>query len=664
LANIIGTIKNIARRFLDLNQLDQWLAWNAGIPLGGGSVTPDAAMTTTAVFACVRVLGETVGSLPLHVYKKTGKMVEIARDYPLYKVLHDRPNPRLSSMGFREMLTGHMALRGNGYAKIIYDGQYRTKALYPIHPGRIKPMLVDGEKVYRVTMKNGSTEIWPEEMVLHLPALNYDGLEGYSPITVCNRTMRITRSAEEYDEAFFTKGATLDGFIRHPSRLSPDARGKLKKYWEENHTGVKNYHGIGVLDEGMEWQNVGLNPADAQLLSTREFQLEEIARMFRIPLHMIQDMKGATFSNIEQQSLDFLIHTMTPWLVRWEQEMNYMLIPERDYGKYYIKFNVNGLLRADTKTRYESYASAKQNGWMSANDIRELEDKNPVEGGDVYLVAVNMMPSTDVGKIPESNETVPGVGDVKRDLDRKDVEHRAREPITRLRLRESYRGLFADAAGRLTRKEVNDIGRAAKSYLPGDTSGFSDWVTGYYGDGKLQDYLKKNFAPVVNSYAEEIYAAAEVEAGIGAEGMTAERQVYADGYVDVLAARHAGESRGQMEAIIADGEQPDEAIPARLAEWEEKQPDKMAEREVVDGDGAFTSLVFLAAGLKLVWRTRGDSCPYCTSLNGKVISGSESFAGDGDEIDPEGGNGPMIIHGIKKHPQLHRGCDCYIGYEV
>ena len=373
----------------------------------GRNVTEFTAMQTTAVYSCVRILSETIASLPLHLYRYAGKSKERVYDHPLYHILHDEPNPEMTSFIFRETMMTHLLLWGNAYAQIIRDGAGRVVALYPLLASK---MTVDrdrtGQLVYTYTRDSDENPNFSgygqitlgRDDVLHIPGLGFDGLVGYSPIAMMKNAVGITLACEEYGASFFANGATPGGVLEHPGILKDPK--KVRDSWNEVYRGSGNAHKVAVLEEGMKYQQIGLPPEDSQFLETRKFQLDEIARLYRIPPHMVGDLDKSSFSNIEQQSLEFVKYTLDPWVIRWEQSLQRALLLPREKQEYFIKLNVDGLLRGDYASRMSGYATARQNGWMSANDIREMEDLNPIpdeEGGNLYLVNGSMTKLKDAG---------------------------------------------------------------------------------------------------------------------------------------------------------------------------------------------------------------------------------------------------------------------------
>jgi len=389
-------------------------AFYNGVSSAGKNVNERSAMQMTAVYSCVRILSEAVASLPLHFYRyKDDGSKEKAIDSNLYRLLHDEPNPEMSSFIFRETLMTHLLLWGNAYAQIIRNGKGEIIALYPLMPNK---MVVDRDVngviyyQYNKSQEEGKPKdagyvYLRKEDVLHIPGLGFDGLVGYSPIAMAKNAIGLAIAAEEFGSKMFANGATPSGVLEHPGTIKDPKR--LRETWNATFGGSGNSGKVAVLEEGMKYTPISITPEQAQFLETRKFQIDEIARIFRVPPHMVGDLDKSSFSNIEQQSLEFVKYTLDPWLIRWEQAMNRALLNEKEKGTYFFKFNCEGLLRGDYQSRMQGYATARQNGWMSANDIRELEDLDKIpaeEGGDSYLVNGSMMPISKAGKQYESGD--------------------------------------------------------------------------------------------------------------------------------------------------------------------------------------------------------------------------------------------------------------------
>ena len=393
----------------------------------GKTVTERSAMQMTAVYSCVRILAEAVAGLPLHLYRYNsdgGK--EKAIDHPLYLLLHDEPNPEMSSFVFRETLMTHLLLWGNAYAQIIRNGKNQVVALYPLMPNKMSVDRDENGKLY-YTYYRGSDEAIRDKQyavklqpsdVLHIPGLGFDGLVGYSPIAMAKNAIGMAIACEEYGAKFFANGAAPGGVLEHPGTIKDPAR--VRESWQSTFGGSGNANKIAVLEEGMKYTPIGISPEQAQFLETRKFQINEIARIFRVPPHMVGDLEKSSFSNIEQQSLEFVKYTLDPWIVRWEQSIMRSLLLQSEKKEYFVKFNLEGLLRGDYQSRMNGYAIARQNGWMSANDIRELENQDRIpaeEGGDLYLINGNMLPMANAGAFANNTNN-----DGKEDSDEEVLE--------------------------------------------------------------------------------------------------------------------------------------------------------------------------------------------------------------------------------------------------
>lgn len=373
----------------------------------GKNVNERSAMQMTAVYSCVRILAEAVAGLPLHLYRyKEDGGKERAIDNNLYHLLHDEPNKEMSSFIFRETLMTHLLLWGNAYAQIIRNGKGEVVALYPLMPNKMQVDRDENGEFYYIytrssdeakTMDGVTVYLTPRD-VLHIPGLGFDGLVGYSPIAMAKNAIGLAIATEEYGAKFFANGAAPSGVLEHPGTIKDPSR--LRENWNSTFGGSANSGKVAVLEEGMKYTPISISPEQAQFLETRKFQIDEIARIFRVPPHMVGDLEKSSFSNIEQQSLEFVKYTLDPWVIRWEQSLSRALLNEDEKRKYFFKFNLEGLLRGDYESRMSGYAVARQNGWMSANDIRELEnmDKIPAEdGGDLYLINGNMLPLNKAG---------------------------------------------------------------------------------------------------------------------------------------------------------------------------------------------------------------------------------------------------------------------------
>jgi HK97 family phage portal protein len=359
----------------------------AGVP-----VTLDGALSLPIVWTCVSLLARTVASLPLVVYRRTSIGKERAIDHPLYGVLHDLPNAEMTAFDLHAALMAHLALHGNAFCEIVRDGNGAVKELWPLPPNRVAwKRIAPGQLLYEVEV-DGRIVPLRGESVLHLRSLTPDGRRGYSFLSLARDEIGLGLAARTYGSKFFAQDGRPGGVLRHPANLSDDTIQRLRASWEAAHSGLNNAHRVAILEEGMEWQTLGLPPEDMQFLQTRQASRAEIASWFSIPPHMVGDTQKSTSwgSGIESQSQGFLTYTLLPWLVSWAQEVNRSLLSASERSSLYAEHLTAALLRGDLQTRYTAYAQGRQWGWLSVNDIRSLENLDAIDNGDVYLSPLNM----------------------------------------------------------------------------------------------------------------------------------------------------------------------------------------------------------------------------------------------------------------------------------
>lgn len=386
-----------------------------GTASSGERVDEKSAMQISTVYACVRLLAETVAGLPLHLYRYTenGAGKEKAPDHPLYKILYRQPNPEMTSFTFRETMMTHLLLWGNAYAQIIRDGKNTVLGLYPLLPENVEVDRDEAGNIFyiyhaytdEVPGEKNQDVYFRADEIFHVPGLGFNGLVGFSPIAMMKNSLGTTLAVEKYGASFFKNGAQPSGVLEHPGVLKDPK--KIRDNWTAVYGGTNNAHRVAVLEEGMAYKPISLPPEDSQFLSTRQFGVEEICRIFRVPPHMVQDLAHATYSNIEHQSIDFVVHTMTPWLVRFEQAITKDLLLEEEQEILFPKFNVDGLLRGDYQSRMSGYATGISNGFLSPNDIHRLENMDLIpaeEGGDDYYLNGGYVKLRDAGKFALSKQ--------------------------------------------------------------------------------------------------------------------------------------------------------------------------------------------------------------------------------------------------------------------
>lgn len=463
---------------------DYWYMPLAPESKAGVQVTADASMRVSAVYACVRVLAETLASLPLFVYRRLpngGKQKAV--DHPLYHILHDAPNQWQTAFQFFEMMQGHVTLRGNAYAQRVPGRRGATEALIPLHPDRVDVERLDTGRL-RYTVYNPQTSqrrTLTQDQMLHIPGLSFDGVTGLSPIEYARDIIGLSIAAESHGSYVFANKAVPGAVMTTPNRLSDEARKNVRQVIHDSHA-RENVHRTMVLEEGLTWQQMGMSNEDAQFLETRKYQIAEIARIFRVQLHIIQEMEHATYTNIEHQGIEFVVHTMRPWLVRWEQAINRALIGEPD--TYFVEFLVDGLLRGDQKSRYEAYERGLNSAFLAVNEVRAWENLNPWEGYDEPVGEPAAEPG-DNGAAETPTPPAKGGRESAGELG---------SPVNR----EALAILVSDVAERLASNELRElekcVARAAE-----DRDKFNERIERFYVRHK--EYACRALAPLLRAWA-------------------------------------------------------------------------------------------------------------------------------------------------------------------
>lgn len=502
----------------DLNALDdRWYTNLLTFPRtsSGAIVTPDTSIRLTAVWCAVKIISEAIASLPLHLYeRKPNNGKDRNSSHFLFPVLAIKPNNWQTRFEFVEQLTTHVLLRGNGYAQIVPTKDGELAQLIPLDPDRMEPKPSPrGLIKYYYRKPDGTTRVFQYWQILHVRGMSLDGVLGLSPIEQCREAIGLTASAEEYSSRFYSNDATPGGVLEHPGKLDDKTHSRIKQSWIDAHSGPNKSHKPAILEEGMQWKSIAVSARDAQFIEARKFQITEIARIFNLPPHFLKDLDNASFSNIENQDLAFLKHSIRPWLTRWEQalhrdvvaQMTDDVVPGTRQPKYFFEFKTDGLLRGDAKTRNQSYAIALQWGWHSINEVRAMENLNPIDGGDIHLAPLNMVP---IEKLPAFGEklvegagddptpegtsnTAPGNEQIDDDATNDD------RSVINASWDMAFQKVFEDTIGRLHRreqKELDKIKRQNKSIL--------DWSEKYYEKNTL--LIRDSLLPVVTAFLEQV----------------------------------------------------------------------------------------------------------------------------------------------------------------
>jgi HK97 family phage portal protein len=387
-----------------LTQQDlEWLMTGSLGTASGQVVNQETALKIAAFQSCIRVIAETIGSLPLKVFEVVDAGSRPAPGHPLFTLLRRRPNGWQTSMEWREMMTAHCAMRGNAYSFILWGENFRTGAKYireliPLNPDRMTvKQNADFSVVYQYSKADGTVGNFNQDQIFHLRGMTLDGFDGVSMIKYARETLGKSLGMQEYSAKLFANNAQPGLVLSKDGRLSDDAQRRLKEQFD----GSRNAHKTLILEEGLKAERISFSAEDTQFIETVKLTRSEIAGLFRVPPHMIGDLDRATFSNIEEQNIAFVTHCIRPWATRWEQALGKSLFINED--RFYPEINLEGLLRGNILSRYQAYAIGRNWGWLSANDIRRKENENSIgEQGDVYLQPVNMT-AADLARSMQTN---------------------------------------------------------------------------------------------------------------------------------------------------------------------------------------------------------------------------------------------------------------------
>ena len=640
----------------------------AGVP-----VSEDSALALPIVYACVKVLSETQASLPCHVYRRNADGGKgRANDHSNYSLLHDSPNDEMTAFEFYDTMTAALMLWGNSYASIVRDNGGTPRELWPLLPGCMTPKRErKGDPLqYLYRQGTGIPETYSRDNILHIRLRSKNGITGMSPITQHREAIGLGLAMQEFGARFFGSGTHPGAVAEHPGKLSKPAHDNLEDSLRKSYSSLGKSHQLMVLEEGMKYKEIGIPPEDAQFLQSREYQLVEICRIYRLQPHKVMDLSRATFSNVEHEGISFVVDTIRPNCVRWEQALNKALFFPDERGNYFCEFLLDGLLRGDTVSRYQAYATGRQWGWLSADDVRAMENMNPLpdETGKIYLVPMNMIPADQVGAgfsapTPQAPSKLPASEPAAASM----REFRQKRSIAgRKRIAAAYHRLFAVAAADVVKRETQDVLAKAKKILIDKSAekGFADWTEDYYAD-EIDPYYRKKFKPIFWSYAEEIQAMSAEEVG-GPVGLSSSMEKFLGAYLGVAVAGYVGSSIGQIGQIVresfAAGKDPTIDLEVRFSEWYEKRAEKVAARETIQEKNAIARETYRENGVsRVVWmNTSSAPCPFCEELDGQIVGIEDSFVPANEDFQPEGAEKPLKNSHETFHPPLHGGCVCEV----
>ena len=612
----------------------------------GETVSMNSAIQLATVWACVRLLSETIAQIPVHVFVrgKDGSKTRVT-DTALSERLSYQPNSWQTPFEYAEFEMTGLCMRGNSYAVKVCNSGGEVMELLPLKPASVQVKCKGLSDVSYVVTIDGQQETFGRDEIAHVRGLTFDGFRGVSPIEHHRETVGLTSAASVYGARLFKNLARPSGVIEVPGELSESAYERLKNSWGEQYGG-ENIGKAALLEQGSKFSTVSMSNADAQYLDVRQFQRTEICSIYRIPPHMIGDLTKSSFSNINQQGLEFIKYTILPWCVRREQAIMRDLMPARERQRgMFVEHVVAGLERADIRTRYQAYKEGINGGWLSPNEVRRKENMNPRPGGDIYSFPLNMVDSS--GGAPKPAKRVV------KSVQLKGV-------VVREQVRKKFRGRFEKVARNVVKAEAAMVrGLMSKKSVPDNLSELLDEAY-----SSFPAKFESAFRSLVREYGAAVRNVALKETDHEGEVDVDAFSAFLESVLEAMGMKHVASSSGQLQAIVRDVE-PDELLEAmeqRLSEWEERRPAKIAEAETVGRESAISRFVWGAVGVStLVWVNRGSkSCPFCTSLDGKVVGINAPFIEHGN-YEPEGyENSPWKVRGPKMHPQLHEGCQCAI----
>ena len=617
----------IVKRFLGFDDPRAWTPFSLSAmrPTASGvSVDENMALTQSTVYACVRVISEDLASLPLILYQRVGEGKERAFDHPLYSILHDAPNPEMTSMSFWEAMLGHLLLWGNFYAYIQRDTMGRVRGLWPWVPWEVTPKRTEAGDVAYQLNRGGQQVDYPADLVFHVPGYGFNGLMGLSAISLHRETVGYALGMQEYGARFYDNDASSQFLLVLPNKMSDKARGNLISSWENRHKGIKNRGKTGILEEGVDVKTIGITPIDAQYLETRKFTRTEICSIFRVPPHMVMDLERATFSNIESQALSYVSGTLRPHATRIERTILTKLLTATERKTLFAEHLFEDLLRGDVVSRNTAYNVARLGGWMNADEIRARENMNPMPDGQgqVYFVPKNYGDLAKIGEAPPPPppQIVVPAEEVEP-TEPRSFEYRTLTDSQKRRMAEykynvanSFKPVIEDAVRRTTSKEVKDLKAMAKKAA--DVGHFTQMVEEYYLT--RQEVLIKDLTPCMTSLAEAILTVTADECK-GLPTLTGAMQECLNEHIlntckfNALAAKNTvlKAVREARELTFEEFE-----IEAFLAGWVSTRPEMFAAWETARVSGLMSNANYFQAGADgAEWLTLDVDDARCAHLN-------------------------------------------------
>ncbi len=662
----------------------------------GVQVSPATAMTYSAFFAGVRVISEDVSSCPLPVFQRQDVGKRLAVEHPVFGVLNSVANPLMTAVTLRKTLMGHALTWGNGVAAKEHNEAGELVALWPLRPDNLFIDVVETEPgrpkiLYRYTPESGKHAVFFPDEVLHISGIGYDGVRGYSIVHQARTTIGLGLATEEFGARWFGNGSRPSGTLTHPGTVSDPARKRMKADWKNMHRGLDQSHQIAILEEGVTWQSIGIPPEDAQFLETRQFEVEEMARWFRLPPHKLSHLLRSTFNNIEHQGIDYVNSSLRSWLVEWEQQILLSCFTAPERVTHYAEHNTDKLTQGDFKSQMEGYAVGRNWGIWNADDVREKLNENPLPDGkgQVYLAPLNMVAAMSPEEAAEAAEAAakkpapelpapPPADDVDEgqddDADRSRAGElartrglRGRGIEARRRMAKAFAPLLVDADRRLAKLEQAEIRKLIRKHL--DTGRASSSTSAREGSistflaavwelltGMVRTKTVERLEPILQQLAAEVVTDAAADVAFDGE-IDLSRFVIA--YLQSHVEYRVNTAYGQIRsAVDAEPDAPQAEVERVLERWVAERPERTATWESKQLTNAAARETWRAAGVsRTTWVVNGDTCPFCTALDGRTMSIDEPFVSAGAEV---GLGKTMQVERKVFHPPLHPDCDCEI----
>ncbi len=639
--SIVSWAGNLVPRKRDITDF-KYPFMNLVSPDGKPLMNETAALNISAVWNAVDLLSGHIAMLPLILYRRTGNGgKERAYDHPLYPALSIEPNELMTSFQMRQASAVHQEMWGDSYIWVCRPGNGIVE-LWPLNPG-VTHRDKEGEKIVYKTMVDGQGYTIPREQIIHIPIMTLNGIDGINPIAKRRRSFSLMQAAEEQAESYYLNSSKPAGVLQLKKALSDEAFRRLKEEWTQMYGGgAGNHHRTAILEEEGEFKPIQFNAEEIQMLGSREFSVTEVARWFNLPPHKIKDLSRSTFSNIEHQNIDYVQDSLLPRLVRIEQAMTKTLLTKGEQKEYFIEFLVDGLLRGDSKTRYEVYQIARQNGAMSANEWRQKENMNPIDdpSGDAYFMPLNMIEMKQALLPEESNTDISARGirpSQKRGVDQ-------RRMVT-----DRFKNRYKSLSRSILEEEIPAV-REILLAVGDNLDELTDALESFYE--RFAGNASRMSAGLIQVNADEIRSLAEME--VGSSIADSDYEAFLNRFIENFGLRYSIRSKQELRS-----RETVEDMAAQTEHWKDVRGDQMSQERILV-ESAISRTVWRAVGVtKIRSVARGESCPYCNDLNGKVIGVEESFLQPG-QFKPDGAEAPLRVSSIKNHPPFHDGCDCGI----